>query len=129
MNKRKVPQKAPALKRLIPVVKIKMTCLQKVTAKAGKSHIITIFCELICIPPLEVFQLLQASSSCLVCSPSPKHCQGIIEGPDHALLLVKHRVFVEELAILQARQQLIDEQLLAICEGIDHIDEEVEVLN
>jgi len=65
----------------------------------------------------------------MVCSPSPKHHWGIIKGSDHTSLLVKCRVFVEELAVLQARWQLIDEQLSAIHEGIDHIDQEVEELD
>jgi len=42
---------------------------------------------------------------------------------------VKCRVFVKELAVFQARWQLIDEQLLAVCEGINHIDQEVEELD
>jgi len=49
-NKGKAPQKAPALKQLIPMVEIKTNCPQKVTEKTGKSHIITICSELICIP-------------------------------------------------------------------------------
>ena len=42
---------------------------------------------------------------------------------------MKRRVFVEELAVLQAQWQLIDEQLSAVHEGIDHIDQEVEELD
>jgi len=65
----------------------------------------------------------------MVCSPSLKRCQGIIEGSDHASLLMKHRVFVKELAILNVKHQLIDEQVAATQEGIVHIDEEVNELD
>jgi len=65
----------------------------------------------------------------MVCSPSPKRRRGIIEGLHCTSLLVKRRVFVEELAVLQAQWQLIDEQLSAVHEGIDHIDQEVEELD
>jgi len=42
---------------------------------------------------------------------------------------MKCRVFVKELAILHVKCQLINEQLLAIQERIDCIDEEVEELD
>ena len=73
-------------------------------------------------PLLEAFQSSQALTSQMVCSPSPKHHQEIIEGLDRTSLLVKHRVFVEELAVLNVKHQLIDEQVVAIQEGIVHID-------
>ena len=42
---------------------------------------------------------------------------------------MKHRVFVKELAILNVKHQLINEQVAATQEGIVHIDEEVNELD
>jgi len=62
-NKGKAPQKAPAPKRLVPMVKIKITCPQKATKKAGKSHIIPFLLWTDLHPLLEVFHSLQALTS------------------------------------------------------------------
>jgi len=74
-NKGKMPQKAPVPKQLVPVVEIKMTCPQKATEKAGKLHIIAFLLLTDLHPPLEAFQLSQASSSHWVCSPSPNNVE------------------------------------------------------
>jgi len=42
---------------------------------------------------------------------------------------VKCKVFVEKLAVLNAKCQLINEQVAAIWEGIVHIDDEVDELD
>jgi len=61
--------------------------------------------------------------------PSLKCHRGIIKGLDWASLLVKHKVFTKELAVLNVKHQLINEQVVAIRECIACIDEEVDKLD
>ena len=43
-TKGKAPQKATASKQSVPIIEIKMTHPQRVTEKAGKSHIFHYYC-------------------------------------------------------------------------------------
>jgi len=61
----------------------------------------------------------------MVCSPSLKRCQGIVEDIRRELLVVHHRVFMEEREVILAKWEVLERQLCVIQDGIDCLDKEI----
>jgi len=62
-------------------------------------------------------------------SPSPKCHQGAIEDIILKSLVLHHKIFMDERAVLMARCEVLNETLVVIDAKISHLDEEITVLD